>query len=390
MAIFHLCCKAIQRKAGRSAVAAAAYRAAISLEDARTGMTHDFRRKRGCCFRAVVAPAGAPAWVHDRRQLWNRAEAAEKRGDACTAHEIEIALPSELTDEGRAALATTFAKHVSQKLGGVAVDVCIHRPQQNEPKAGEKQDPARGDFRNHHAHLLITERSIEGDGFCAKKGRHWNAGAGKETVTALREDYATMCNRALEAAGHDARVDHRSHAERGITEAPTTHRGHALTALLRRRHRLAARMAAIDAAIAPKPPAPQESPANAATGAATLARVDPLDELSRYSRELLATAAEQELPDPMLQKPPTLSPFATRHTTTDEEAEERARYEETRRRILGAALGAMDEACTRSEAAAEALDLRALLEKPPEPEPDDEDARSPHRPRDDGPNAAPS
>ena len=32
-------------------------------------------------------------------------------------------------------------------------------------------------------------------------------------------------NRCLERSGHEARVDHRSHAERGLDEQPTIHEG---------------------------------------------------------------------------------------------------------------------------------------------------------------------
>ena len=34
-----------------------------------------------------------------------------------------------------------------------------------------------------------------------------------------------MTNRYLERYGHDERIDHRSHADRGLTEQPTIHEG---------------------------------------------------------------------------------------------------------------------------------------------------------------------
>ena len=43
-----------------------------------------------------------------------------------------------------------------------------------------------------------------------------------------------MTNRYLEQYGHDARIDHRSHAERGLEERPTIHEGVAAQALERR------------------------------------------------------------------------------------------------------------------------------------------------------------
>src|SRR3546814_1528895 len=47
MASFHLAVKAIGRSAGRSATAAAAYRAGVEITDERTGLVHDYTRKQG-------------------------------------------------------------------------------------------------------------------------------------------------------------------------------------------------------------------------------------------------------------------------------------------------------------------------------------------------------
>ncbi|NML19178.1 MobA/MobL family protein, partial [Azohydromonas caseinilytica] len=45
VAIFHASTKSISRSAGRSAVAAIAYRTACRLVDERTGQVHDYTRK---------------------------------------------------------------------------------------------------------------------------------------------------------------------------------------------------------------------------------------------------------------------------------------------------------------------------------------------------------
>src|SRR3546814_1726556 len=45
MASFHLAVKTIGRSAGRSATAAAAYRAGVEITDERTGLVHDYTRK---------------------------------------------------------------------------------------------------------------------------------------------------------------------------------------------------------------------------------------------------------------------------------------------------------------------------------------------------------
>src|ERR1700739_129022 len=94
MAIYHLAMKPISRSGGRSAVAAAAYRASQKLTNERDGLTHDFTHRRGVEHTEIVLPEGADAeWARDRSTLWNQAEAAEKRKDARVAREIEVALP---------------------------------------------------------------------------------------------------------------------------------------------------------------------------------------------------------------------------------------------------------------------------------------------------------
>ena len=47
MAILHLETKPISRSSGRSSTASSAYRAGVAIEDKRTGLTHDFERKKG-------------------------------------------------------------------------------------------------------------------------------------------------------------------------------------------------------------------------------------------------------------------------------------------------------------------------------------------------------
>src|SRR3546814_15851755 len=96
MASFHLAVKAIGRSAGRSATAAAAYRAGVEITDERTGLVHDYTRKQGVEHSALMLPTDAPEWAADRERLWNAAELAETRTNATVAREYEITLPVEL------------------------------------------------------------------------------------------------------------------------------------------------------------------------------------------------------------------------------------------------------------------------------------------------------
>ena len=226
MASFHLAVKTIGRSAGRSATAAAAYRAGVEIADERTGIVHDYTRKQGIEHREIVAPADAPEWVRDRSALWNAAEQAETRKNSTIAREYEIALPAELSAEERRDLAVGLAQEISERHG-VAVDVAIHAPGRH------------GDQRNHHAHLLTTTRRIGAEGL-GEKSRELDQKTSGE-VERWRGRYAEMQNAALERAQVAERVDHRSHQRRGIEQEATVHMGPNVVAMERRAEREAQR-----------------------------------------------------------------------------------------------------------------------------------------------------
>jgi hypothetical protein len=71
--VYHLSVKPISRSAGRSATAAAAYRAGVEIADLRTGETHDYTRKRDIVHSEIIVPPGSPSWAEDRAALWNAA-----------------------------------------------------------------------------------------------------------------------------------------------------------------------------------------------------------------------------------------------------------------------------------------------------------------------------
>lgn len=221
MAIYHLSVKAISRSAGRSATAAAAYRAGVEITDTRTGEVHDYTRKRGIVSADLVLPAGAPKWAADRSALWNAAEHAERRKDACVAREYEVALPSELPADARRQLAVAFAKELADREG-CAVDVCIHEPSKD------------GDNRNHHAHIMRTTRKVEAEGLGAKLDTE-KAGRNRAAdLEAVRARWAELTNEHLRQHGIEATVDHRSLKAQGIDREPTQHLGPTATAIERR------------------------------------------------------------------------------------------------------------------------------------------------------------
>jgi hypothetical protein len=215
VAIYHLNVKTISRSAGRTATAAAAYRAGVEIEDKRTGEVHDYTRRRGVETAELFLPDDAPAWAHDRAELWNRAEQAETRKNSTVAREIVVALPAELDQHRRADLARSLAAGLVERHG-CAVDLAIHAP------------GAKGDDRNHHAHLLMTTRRLEPEGFTAKT-RELDQAKNQE-VPHWRARWADLANDALERAGRSERIDHRSLQAQGIEREPTRHLGPGATA----------------------------------------------------------------------------------------------------------------------------------------------------------------
>jgi len=219
----------MSRGKGHSAVAGAAYRAGVSLVDERTGEVHDYSRKGGVLSAEIVTPDGVP--VPDRGELWNKAEAAESRKDSRVAREWRIALPGELDDTERKALAVQMGKTIADRYG-VAVDVCVHAPDRD------------GDERNFHAHMMATTRTIGADGELGAKSlfelgnkdrrAQGISGTSVSDLVEIRATWAGMVNDALERAGLSERIDHRSYADQGVELTPTTHIGPTAQAMARR------------------------------------------------------------------------------------------------------------------------------------------------------------
>lgn len=230
MALFSMRIQQIKRSTGRSAVAAAAYRAGERLVDARTGSIHDYSRRTGVERTEILLPDDAPAWVQGigREALWNAVEAGEKRKDAQTARELRIMIPRELSPEERVTLVRDYVQRAFVAKGMIA-DIAFHNKQ------------ASDSLEQPHAHVMLTMRPLTDSGF-GKKSRHdwvpdpdgrthpdgrpvmvesnadsWNSIAYYETC---REDWETLANAALERAGSAERIDRRSLLERGLARMP--------------------------------------------------------------------------------------------------------------------------------------------------------------------------
>jgi Ti-type conjugative transfer relaxase TraA len=208
MAIYHLHVKVIGRTSGASAVASAAYRSASRLRDDRLDRSHDFSTKCGVVHSEVVLPEEAPEAWSDRERLWNDVEAFEVRKDAQLAREVEFALPREMTQAQGIELARDFvqAEFVDQ---GMIADLNVH------------WDMAEDGRPKPHAHVMLTMRSVDENGF-GPKVRDWNR---TEMVERWRERWAELANERLAELDIDARIDHRSLEAQGIALEPQSQIG---------------------------------------------------------------------------------------------------------------------------------------------------------------------
>ncbi|MDQ0462950.1 ATP-dependent exoDNAse (exonuclease V) alpha subunit [Caulobacter ginsengisoli] len=248
MAIYHLRLKVVSRSLGRaprpggatrrSAIAAAAYRSGERLYDITQGRWFDFD-KPDVVHTEILAPTGAPSWVFDRQTLHNQIERSERRADAQLLREVEVTCPRELSRDQQIDLVRNFVREHYVNRGMVA-DIAIHCPQ------------AADGLEQPHAHVLLTLRRLDASsptGFSSTKERDWNeredvarlvaearkrfndtglevdkdaldAAEALRNVSIWRAAWSTHANQALEAAGSEARIDHRTLEAQGIFRAP--------------------------------------------------------------------------------------------------------------------------------------------------------------------------
>ena len=204
-------------------------------------MTHDYTRKGGIVHAEIMLPAYAPPEFADRSILWNSVEQIEKARDSQLAREIEAALPRELSREQQLALVRAYVKDNFVDKG-MCADFAIH-------------DKGTG---NPHVHIMLTLRPLKENGQwgakCCKaydldeNGQRIPDGKGgwknhredttdwndKGNVEIWRAAWAACTNRALEAAGHPALVDHRSYKRQGIDKIPSVHLGPAASQMEKR------------------------------------------------------------------------------------------------------------------------------------------------------------
>ena len=285
MAIYHMQAKVVSRGKGRSAVAASAYMSCSSVTNEYDGVHHDYTRKKDLMWEQVFLSENAPTEWQDRAILWNAVEDAEKSKDSRLAREFVVALPRELNADQQIALLTEY---IQQQFvaDGMCADVGIHDPDPpgHNPHAHilltirPLDGQGKWQYKTEKEYLCI--RDSEERGFTASEFLHaqdegwekqypylvgkkkvymttadgeaqglkraskhpksttygrqnpiterWNS---ESQLILWRSAWADIVNLHLERVGSTERVDHRSHAERGLDEQPTIHEGVAARAM---------------------------------------------------------------------------------------------------------------------------------------------------------------
>ena len=133
MAIFHMSFSNISAGKHRSAIASASYRSGEKLYDEKEGKSY-FYERAVMPENFILTPPNAPAWAHDREQLWNKVESKDRRANSRYAKEFNVALPVELSEAEQKSLLTNYVQKNFVDQGMVA-DIAIHRDHPDNPHA---------------------------------------------------------------------------------------------------------------------------------------------------------------------------------------------------------------------------------------------------------------
>ena len=240
------------------------------------GVQHDYTRKQGLVWQKVFLPEYAPKEWEDRAVLWNAVEASEKTKDSRLAREFVVALPIETSQSWQAILSDYVRKQFV--ADGMCADVCIHDTDGHNPHAhimvtvrpldenghwqyktekeylcvrgGEERGFTASEYRTAQAEgwekqyqykvggkkVYMAPSQAEEHGYeraskypkSTKYGRQnpiserWNS---DEQLLLWRKTWADVVNKEMASWHLSERIDHRSHAERGLEEQPTVHEG---------------------------------------------------------------------------------------------------------------------------------------------------------------------
>ena len=162
----------------------------------------------------VIIAGHMPEDADEARNWMDRAERAARK-NARVLDKIRIALPKELDEAQRAQLVRDFMADLS---GEASVPWFAGIHQTNK------------DAHNPHVHIAVHDRDIETGKRVLRlsdstRDRIKAGLPGPKAVEWIRERWEVVCNRALEQAGIEERIDRRTLEAQGIDRAPTIHIG---------------------------------------------------------------------------------------------------------------------------------------------------------------------
>ncbi len=162
-----------------------------------------------------------PVWANTPADYWDAADQYE-RANGTVYREIEFALPKELSPAENIALAQAFAKHLVDVPGGhTPYTLAIHR---------SEKDPDLW-----HGHLMLSDKIHDGIvrdpalwfRRASNPGKDPARGGAPKTQARIGQDWLggvvrplweRLANEALERAGSDVRIDHRTLEARRIEQ----------------------------------------------------------------------------------------------------------------------------------------------------------------------------
>lgn len=217
MAIYHFDVSTGTRKGGQSAAAKSDY---IN----RTGAYERVGDK------LLHAESGnMPSWSADQPRLYWEAADKHERENGRLFKEFEASLLNELTlEQNRALMHRFIAEVVNTKDGPLPYSAAIHAGvDDGKPYKRKRKFKDAEKVKNPHFHLTVSERVNDGIArgpelwfkrVATGKNSHPSLGGArktdalkpKEVLEHLRMRWAELANEALAAAGHSARIDHRT------------------------------------------------------------------------------------------------------------------------------------------------------------------------------------
>ncbi|MBN8829009.1 MAG: AAA family ATPase, partial [Sphingobacteriia bacterium] len=168
---------------------------------------HDYTKKSGVVYTKIGCPKDSPSWVYDKQALTDQIKKADKRKNSRYLRTITVALHKELSlKENQKLLEKYLNKTFVDELGLLYI-MSIHYDDLNNP----------------HAHVGITTRQINKDGFSKNKLRLLDK---KPFLESIRKGWEEHSNEAFMRKGLDTRISSESYENQGLFVDSTIHEGY--------------------------------------------------------------------------------------------------------------------------------------------------------------------